>query len=113
MNAVKEMKTFAAKVKMTANLATLIFIASMTYTVSQWHSAMYIDNLSNILVMVLIMVINLRFYQVYQNIMSLNKGADKIFNEGIYKREKRMYQRLLRISLWMGLVLIIASLLVK
>lgn len=106
----KKIKTLAGKAKKTSNLVTLVLIAYMAYTFSKWHGIANLDRFINLLIIILIMAINIKFYLLYANLSSLDNGVAKANIERTYKHEKREYNNLVRISLWMGIILLIGKL---
>jgi hypothetical protein len=107
----KYVKDFTAKSKMTSNLATMTFIAYMAYTFSQWHRIASFDRFINLLTIIFIMAINIKFYLIYTNLSSFDKETDDLTIMQTYKQEKREYNKLVRASLWMGIILLIGRLL--
>jgi hypothetical protein len=110
MDIIKKTNALANKVKMTSNLTTLVFVAALAHTISQWHSVMGIDNLINVFIMMLVMVLNIKFYTIYMSLSSIDDQESDIRIKRIYKREKRNYSQQVRIFLWMTIILVIAKL---
>jgi hypothetical protein len=106
----KKTKTLAGKAKKASNVVTLILIAYMAYTFSKWQGIASFDRFINLLIIALIIAINIKFYLIYANLGSADNGAANTNIEGTYKLEKREYNNLARISLWMGIILLMGKL---
>jgi hypothetical protein len=106
----KKIKTLAGKAKKNSNLVTLILVTYMAYTFSKWHSIASIDRFINLLVIALIMAVNIKFYLIYANLGSFDEEVAKESIECTYKHEKRAYNNLVRISLWMGIIILAGKL---
>lgn len=106
----KKIKTLAGKAKKASNLTTFVLIAYMTYTLGKWNGIAGLDRFINLLIMVLILAINIKFYLIYANLDSSDAEVIKVDVERTYKHEKREYSNLTRISLWMGAILLIGKL---
>lgn len=106
----ESIKNFTAKAKLTSNMTTLIFAAYMAYTFSLWHKVAGFDRLINIVILILIMAVNIKFYLIYANLNDLKSSIDKKVIERTYKYEKREYNNLIRASLWMGIFFIVGRL---
>ncbi|MDF2530802.1 MAG: hypothetical protein K0Q65_383 [Clostridia bacterium] len=107
----KYIKDFTAKAKFTSNLTTTFFIAYMAYTFSKWHRITGFDRLINLLIIILIIAINIKFYLIYTNLSSFDKEAEAFMSKKAYKQEKREYNNLVRAALWMGVALLIGKVL--
>jgi hypothetical protein len=106
----KKIKTLAGNAKKKSNLVTLVLIAYMAYTFSEWHSIASLDRFINLLIVTLIMAVNIKFYLIYSNLGSIDDEVAKASIERTYIYEKREYNNLVRISLWMGIVILIGKL---
>ena len=107
---IKRVRTFAVHVNRISNISTVVLLAIMAYTISQWQGSMDIDNFSNVLVMLLVLTINIKFYKIYLSISSFKNETADASTERVYKHQKREYYKLLRISLWIAIVFLIAKL---
>lgn len=105
----KKIKVLAGKAKKASNIVTLVLVAYLAYIFSIWHGIEGIDRFINLLIIILIMAINIKFYLIYANLGSFDNGAAKANIEGTYKHEKREYNNLARISLWMGIILLMSK----
>ena len=106
----KKVKTLASKAKKASNLVTLTLILYMAYTFSMWHGIGSFDRFINLLIMALIIAINIKFYLIYANLHGTLDEDAKSSVERTYKYEKKEYNNLARISLWMGIIILIEKL---
>ena len=109
----KKVKTLGGKAKKASNLVTLTLIVYMAYTFSVWHGIDSFDRFINLLITVLIIAINVKFYLIYANLHSMDDEVAKPSTERTYKYEKKEYNNLVRISLWMGIIILIGKLLIR
>lgn len=98
---INKIRFFSSKVKAASNIATLLFLAIAAYTISQWHKAGDFDNFINLLLIVMLLGADIRFYWIYLEL----KDAEKLMEEPeirlVYKLQKKEYSQWLLGSLFL------------
>ena len=103
----KKVKKLASKAKKASNLTTLALILYMAYTFGTWHGIAGIDRFINLLIIILVLAVNIKFYLIFANLDSPDDEVAVTSIERAYKHERKEYNNLVRISLWIGIILFI------
>lgn len=106
----RKMAVLAKQVRKTSNITTLLMLGLIAYTIYRWQDVMAIDKAIHVLMLLLLMAINIKFYLMYANLSSEEEDAIELHMEKRYKEKKTEYEQFLRISLWMGAALILIKL---
>jgi hypothetical protein len=109
----KKIKALARKAKKASNITTMALIAYLAFTISSWHSIAGLDRFINLLIFILILAVNIKFYLIYANLGGFEHEAVKKDIELSYKHANREFDSLMKISLWMSIILIIGKLILN
>lgn len=110
-NLIKNIKAFSSKVKAASNIATLLFLTAMGYTINQWHKVSGFDSLINVLLSIMILVINIKFYSIHLELSRIAELTDESRLRSKYKLQKKEYSQLLLASFVMLATIFILKLL--
>ncbi len=97
-NLIKNIKIFSGKVKSASNITTILFLITMGYTINQWQKVSGFDSLINLLMSLLMLVINIKFYKIHLDLSNTNELSDESRIKSIYKLQKSEYKQLLLVS---------------
>jgi hypothetical protein len=110
---VKKMEKLARKAKKASNITTLVLMIYLAFTLSKWHSIAGLDRFIDLLIFILILAVNIKFYLTYANLGGFKSDAIDKDIELSYKHASREYHSLMRIALWMGIILFVGKLLIN
>ncbi len=106
----KKMTALAKQVRRTSNITTLLLLGLIAYTIYGWQASIGIDRAINILIMILVMAVNIKFYLIHANLNSEEDSVVELHAERRYKEKKNEYEQFLRTFLWMGAALLLIKL---
>lgn len=110
-NLMKNIKVFSGKVKAASNIATLLLLAVMGYTINQWQKVSGFDSLINVLLSIMVLVINIKFYNIHLDLSRIEELSDESRIRSKYKLQKKEYRQLLLMSFAMIVTIFILKLL--
>ena len=106
----KKIDKIARKAKKASNITTLVLMAYLAFTLSKWHSIAGFDRFIDLLIFILILAVNIKFYLIYANLGDFGNEAVSKDIELSYKHASSEYNNLVRISLWMSIILLVGKL---
>lgn len=109
-NIKKKVIVFHSKVKAVSNIATLLFLTAMTYSLYQWHRVSGFESFTDLLITAMTLVINIKFYRIYIVLRNTAELTEESKLQSIYRRQKQEYKEWFYISSAMLIILILLRL---
>lgn len=106
-NLMKKVKIFSGKVKAASNIATMLFLLAMAYFLSKWHKVSSLDSFINLLMAVMILAVNIKFYRIYLELRNAEELTEESEKRSFYKLQKQEYKEWLLMSIAMFAILLL------